>query len=251
MPSISQAEMQAVQDSGFEPLELSYETVHQFSSQRLLLRSALTIHSLDVGVLEQAQYRYVARRTSQSQQLFDRQLQKVLEQLPELLKQRKQIEAVTIPIYNRMLKKGNLAASIFDALTRFPQVSPQMLCVEVSGDILFEELEPLTAELQRVKNMGVKIAVWELGDPFCPLLRLSQIPCDYLILDSHPVSWLMEDREAEFRSLCDFLHRDEKIRIFAPEIPDGALCPKLEALGCDGYSLAPDAPLPETEEGDA
>ena len=199
MPSISQAEMQAVQDSGFEPLRLNFETVHQFSSPRLLLRSTLTVQSLEVGVLEQEQYRYVVRRTQQSQQLFQRQLQKVMEALPELMKKNPRLEAVTVPIYNRMLKKANGAAGIFEALTAHPQVSAQNLCIEVSADILYEDLEPLAAELQRIRNMGVKIAIWELGDPFCPLLRLQQIPYDYLILDSYPVSLLQkEETQAAF-----------------------------------------------------
>ena len=251
MSFTTEAEMQPAEGSGFEPLRLNYETVTQFSSQRILLRSTLTVHSLEVGVLEQEQYRYVVRRTSQSEQLFQRQLKKVLDDLPRLRKEKPFLEAVTIPVYNRMLQKANLASSIFDALTLHPGASPQNLCMEVSADLLFEDLERLTPELKRVRDMGVKIAVWELGDPFCPLLRLAQVPYDYLFLDSYPVSMLSDGREAEFRSLCAFLHTEEKTRVFAPDLPDGNLCPLAESLGCDGYTLAPDAPLPETEEGDA
>ena len=250
MPSLSQAQMQTVYDSGLEPLKMNYETVTQFSSQKILLRSTMTINSMSVGVLEQEQYRYVARRTVQSEQLFKRQLHKVMNDLPGLLKEHPFLQAVSIPVYNRMLKKGNLGSTIFDALAAHPDVSASNLCMEVSADVLFEDLEPMAQELQRVQGMGIKISVWEVGDPYCPLLRLSEIPYNYIFLDSYAVNLLTEEKEGLFEGLCRFLHTEEKTAVFAVHLPDWALCQRAEALGCDGYSLSQDAPPPPEEEED-
>ena len=254
MPSFAQPDIEAAVDSDFQPLILSYEPVIQFSSQKILLRSSMTIQSAEFGKLRQEQYRYVARRTVQSEQVFRRQLHKVLCAMPELMKTHPNLQAVTIPVYNRMLKKGNLASTIFEELARHPGTSAGNLCVEVSADLLFEELEPMAAELQRVKDMGVFVAIWELGDPYCPLMRLSQVPYDYLILDSYPVSLLEtgeEDSVSQFRALCQFLHGNELARIIAPGLSDSNLAQQAEQLGCDGYSLGKQAAPPAEEEGDA
>lgn len=247
--SNTQSDMLAVTDT--EPLKLDYETVYQFSTQRVLLRSTMTINSMELGALEQEQYRYVARRTSQSEQLFRRQLHKVLGAFPCLRKERPNVQAVSIPVYNRMLKKGNLGSVIFDELTAHPGVSASDLIMEVSADILFEDLEPLKAELNRVRNMGVKIAVWEFGDPYCPLLRLKEIPHDYIFLDSYPVSLLNEEEKPYFESLCRFLHTEEKTRVMAVELPSWELSQLAEQLGCDGWSLSKDAEPPAEKEEDA
>ena len=253
MEALSQPDIEAVTGSEFLPLTLKYEPITQFSNQRLVLRSTMTISSQEFGTLEQEQYRYVARRTAQSEQLFKRQLHKVLEALPRLLKERPYIQAVTIPVYNRMLKKANLASTIFEELATHPEASAANLCVEVSADVLFEDLEPMAAELQRVRDMGISIALWELGDPFCPLLRLGEIPHDFLFLDSYAVSLLADEEEEKqklFKGLCQLLHADEKSSVIAVELPDSGLCERAERLGCDGYSLAEGVQPPKEEEAD-
>ena len=251
MLSASQMDIQTVTDSNLEPLKLNFEAVRFFSSPHVLLRSTMTIQSLELGTLEQEQYRYVARRTAQSQKLFRRHLHRILEGFPQLRQEQPKMELVSLPIYSRMLKKGTLAGSLFDELSSHPRVSPESLCVEVSADILFEDLEPLLGELERVKDLGVKIAVWEVGDPFCPLLRLRELPYDYLILDQSNLALLNEDRKGELEALCSFLHQREKTRILLPGLPDPALSELAEQVGCDGWSLAPDAVPISDEEGDA
>ena len=254
MPSLSQPDIQAVTDCEIQPLTLSYEPVVHFSNQRILLRSTMTISSQEFGSLSQEQYRYVARRTSQSEQVFRRQLHKVLEAMPQMLAEKPYIQAVSIPVYNRMLKKGNLASTIFEELTTHPNTSAANLCVEVSADVLFEDLEPMAAELQRVKKMGVTVAIWEVGDPYCPLLRLRELPYDYLMLDRFPVELLAEDSEEsqnQFKGLMQLLHADENTSVIAVQLPDSRLCQRAEDLGCDGYSLAEGVEPPKDEEADA
>ena len=248
MSAAEQTPIETAADGSFQPLLLRYETVRQFSSQKLLFRSSLVIQSMELGTLEQEQYRYVARRTVQSEQLFGRHLHKVVEALPELLKENPRLDAVSIPVYNRMLKKSSLAGAIFKELSAHPGVSASNLMVEVSADILYEELEPLQQELERVRNMGVRVAIWELGDPFCPLLRLRELSYDYLILDSWAVNLLAYEHTEDFESLCRFLHTREKTRIIAPGISDVSLLESAEKLGCDGYTLTPEADLPPEEE---
>ena len=254
MEPLSQPDMESLIGSEFQPLTLQYEPVFHFSNQRILLRSTMTISSKEFGTLQQEQYRYVARRTVQSEQVFRRQLHKVLEAMPEMLAAKPNIQAISIPVYNRMLKKGNLASTIFEELTTHPNASAANLCVEVSADVLFEDLEPMAAELQRVKKMGVTLAIWELGDPFCPLLRLGEIPCDYLFLDRFPVGLLADDSEVSqnrFKGLMQLLHTDENTSVIAVQLPDNRLCEKAERLGCDGYSLAEGVEPPKEEEADA
>lgn len=248
MPS-SQAEIQSVLDSGIKPLSLDYEQVSQFSTRGTILRTHLTIHSLDLGNLSPEQYRYVARRTSQGQRLFRRHLHKLMEEIPSLLKAQPNIKAFSLPVYGRMLTEATLCSTIFEELTAHPEVSSDNLCIEISADILFEELTSFVDELQRVRDMGVSVALWEVGDPHCPLLRIPEIPCDYIFLDPYLASFLsQEDRHREFKCVCDLFHLSEQVRVMAVELPDASLCEVAERLECDGYSMAPGVAPPSEED---
>ena len=231
-----------VMSSGAQALSLTYEAIRQFDSPRVFMRTSMNINSLELGILTPQQYRYVAQRTSQADHLFERHLHKLLEKIPEFMANPNPIQFFTVPAYGRMLKNGTLSTILFDRLTAHPQVSSSMLCIELSADLLFEELEPLQAELQKLRELGVRIALTEVGDEFCPLLRLSQLPYDLAFLDTYPVSLVNTPGDSAFEGLAGFLHSCGK-KMIAVDVKDRDLLFQLEQLGCDGYSLMDSASL--------
>ena len=235
-------------DSGIESLVLRYETIRQFSTPQKILRSTMDIRSLDLGVITLEQYRYVARRTSQGDQLFRRHLHKLMQVLPAMLEKNRSIRCVSIPAYGRLLRNGLLSKMLFEELSATPSVSASNICVELSTDFLFEEdLKELAKELFRVRSLGVPVALMELGDPFCPVLRLFDVPFDYAILDSYAVSAGNERQDELLMGLCSLLHTG-KVLVFAPGLREEGQISRVQRLGCDGYSLANEEKTTEDEE---
>ena len=102
------------------------------------------------------------------------------------------------------------------------------------------------------RELGVKLIVSEVGDPFCPVLRLKKLPFDMAFLDTAALH-LSEDDPALPESLV-FMLKSLKLSAYATDLSDDSLIETAEAIGCAGYSIASDteaaaiADAPETFE---
>lgn len=229
--------IQKTLDSGIVPIVMDSELVVTFPDVADIMRTSLVINSLDIGVLTQKQYRFVARRTKQGNALVERHIDKLFRAIPEILEANSQIKLFTLPAYPRLLKDGLLHNLLFNAFLKYDEVKPELICIEVSADILYEDLEVIRAELDSVRELGVKIAVCELGDRFCPVFRLSELDFDIAFLDSYAVSTLGTDEEERvLGSLVNFLHT-LNVFVVASGLRDAALAESAKRLGCDAYTV--------------
>ena len=235
-------------ESGIEPLTLSYEPIKQFSSDKEYVRVTMTVNSLELGVLGLDEYRFVARRSNQGDRLIKRQLEKTFLAIPEKLKENPSIAAFILPVYGRMLKNRTIHSIIFDTMVKYPEVSPDKICVEISSDILYEDLEDLTEEIKSIKGLGVRLAVGEVGDPFCPLMRLSKLPFDMALVTSEIYEELENDNEEVVGGLTKILH-SMGMSVHLQKVPDEIDLALIEKLEFDGYSLKnPVEEVPEEDE---
>ena len=224
-------------ESGIQPIVMDSELVITFPDEATIMRTSLVFNSLDVGVITQKQYRYVARRTKQGNAVVERHIDKLFRAIPEILAAHPEIKLFTIPAYPRMLKEGILRSMLFNAFLRYDDIAPEIICIEISADVLFEDLEVIRAELDSVRELGVKIAVCELGDRFCPVFRLSEFNFDMAFLDAYAVSTLGTDEESRVMgSLVNFLHT-LGVFVVAPGLKDAALAENAKNAGCDAYTV--------------
>ena len=222
--------------SGIKPIVFDYEEVKLFGEESSVVRSFMVINSLDLGTLTYKQYRFVARRTKQGNHMVERHIAKLVRAIPGLLKRNPKIKCFTIPVYARLLKDGALAAMLFNAFALYPEVPPEMICIELSADILYENIDEAKTGIEELRALGVKIAISEVGDEFCPVFRLSEIAFDYAFLDDYAVETLdREDRDRVARSLVRFLHYLE-VKIIAPGLDSEAKIEGARLVGCDGYT---------------
>lgn len=235
MPSQTD-EITQVMSSGIEALSLTYQPVHQFTSPYLLVRTSLNINSLQLGVLTPEQYGPVVQRTSQADRLFRRHLHKLLGEIPGLTSGSTPVRWFSLPACGRMLKNGTLSTVLFEELSGDSGVSASQIFVEISADLLFEDLDTLLPELGRVSDLGVGIVLTEVGDEYAPLLRLGKVPFKWAFLDSYPLSTVNTSEESVLEGLCSFLHV-KNCKIIAADLENDLLLRNLEPLGCDGYSL--------------
>lgn len=230
------ATVQETIDSGITPIVIEIDEAHHFESREKLARTFLTINSLDLGVLTYRQYRFVARRTKQSAQLTDRHVQKLFRRLPELLEDRADISCYIIPVYARLVKDGELVDILLRAMSIYPDAYPGRVCIEISADILYEDIDGVKERIQQLRNMGFRIAISEVGDRFCPIFSLAEIPFDYAFLDEAVMAKLAEpDGDRVVGSIVNYL-KSLDVKVFAPDVSDSELLFDLKRVGCDGYT---------------
>ncbi len=238
--------------SGITPIRLDFDCIDFFSDTDELptegelvidsrhtgiVRSFIVIESLDLGTLGYKQYRFVARRTKQGNHLVRRHIEKIFRAYPELALNYPSAVCYTVPVYARLLKGGELAAMLFDAMTLFPDVPREKICIELSADILYEDIEEAKAKIAELRELGFKIAICEVGDEFCPVFRLSEIKFDYVFADKFAVNTLAaESADRVAGSLVKFLHFLD-VKVIAPELRSWEQVADAKRVGFDGFGI--------------
>ncbi len=226
----------AVLQSGILPIVFDMEPVRFFDEDKLIIRSLMVINSLDLGTLTYRQYRFVARRTKQGEHMVKRHLHKLMRSVPELLSVYSGVDCFTVPVYARLLNDGLLANLLIEAFTMFPKVPPELICIELSADILYENVDDAKEKIAELRSLGVKVAISEVGDEFCPVFRLADIEFDYAFLDSFATASLERpDAERVCGSLVRYIHY-LNIKTVAPELDSEKAIEKARQVGCDGYT---------------
>ena len=105
-----------------------------------------------------------------------------------------------------------------------------------SADILYEDLERASEKIEELRSIGVKVAVFEVGDQFCPVFRLAEIEFDYAFMDTYSTNSL-DDESADrvARSLVKYLHHLDA-KVIAPLLDSEAKIIGAKAVLADGYT---------------
>ena len=223
-------------ESKIKPITLDFQEVRLFDSSAKIVRSFLTVNSLDLGVLGYAQYRFVARRTKVGNQLVKRHLEKLFRRIPELLLKNPEIVCFTVPVYARLLSDSELAAMLVDMISLYPEVPAGKVCIELSADILYEDLKTAREKIDELRELGVKVAICEVGDEFCPVFRLSEIKFDYAFMDAYSTERLgTDDAERVAGSLVSYLHH-LSVKVVAPGLGSAEKIESARLVGADGYT---------------
>jgi EAL domain-containing protein (putative c-di-GMP-specific phosphodiesterase class I) len=123
------------------------------------------------------------------------------------------------------------------AMNELEEVKKELDPEEMSADILFEDVALAQERIAELHALGVKIAIGELGDEFCPVFRLASFQFEYAFLDSYAIEHLLDDNAAQsVGALVAYLHTLHA-RVVAPELTDEAQSHRARELGCDGYTL--------------
>lgn len=245
MTTIKKAVEQTL-DSGIKPIVLDAQRVKNFSGEIEGLRTSLIVKSLALGTLTASEYRFVARRTKQANGLVHRNIEKAFYFYDKLLQENHGAKFITISVYARTLLNGELFHMLDEFHLKYPAVDTAKICLEMSADILFENLPEYLPAIQAIKQMGYKIALCEVGSEFCPILRLNEIPYDIVFLDNYvPNALLYGDREQEMLGLLNIIST-HPVKIYGSCVEPEHL-PLLEKIGVDGYTYLKDEDLQEQD----
>lgn len=230
------ATVKEIVESGIKPIVIDFSEVRFFESDRKIYRSFLTVNSLDLGVLGYAQYRFVARRTKVGNHLVRRHLQKLFRLMPAVMEAHPEIECFTVPVYARLLAESELASMLVDMISLYPEIPTSKICVELSADILYEDIAEASEKINELRELGIKVAICEVGDMFCPVFRLAEIKFDYAFMDVYSTESLgTESGERIAGSLVKYLHYLD-VPVVAPGLVSDAKIEGARAVGVDGYT---------------
>lgn len=233
-------------NSGIKPIMLDAQRVKNYQGELEGVRTSLVIKSLALGTLTANEYRFVARRTVQANGLVERNLEKLFHFYEDLKAEHEGAQFFTVSVYARTLLGGELKNMLLAELVKHPNVDTTKIVLEMSADILFENMEEFGKELASIKELGFKIALCEVGSEFCPVLRLNEIPYDIVFLDGYvPNSIETYGREQEMQALMNII-TTHPVKIYGSCVTAEQI-PLLEKLGTDGYTVTEDEDLEEKD----
>ena len=234
MAKIDKSPVEQLLENSTVPLQIFYKQVYGLpDDDKLGYKTYLNVNSMEAGVLAPDDYRFVAKRTVQCEQLAEKNIMKVMRILHN--SKADNIKGwISIQVPDRMMKGGKLLDILTTLIRRYPLANVSQLCLEFNSDLFFESFDLMKEELVKVKDLGLKIAINEVGTDFFPLMKLQQVPVDIVCLDKGiNENFDTETEEKTVGSLVQFLMR-LNVQIIATNLPDekkkGA-----ERVGCTGY----------------
>jgi EAL domain-containing protein (putative c-di-GMP-specific phosphodiesterase class I) len=150
----------------------------------------------------------------------------------------------------RQFEHGDLSAMVAEVLAETGMPVDQ-LCLEMTESVLLTDTDENLTQLQRLKALGVTLAMDDFGTGYSSLAYLRRYPMDILKIDRSFVDRVGGDREDEalVRTIVR-LGRNLGMTTVAEGIEDAAQLAILRDLDCDlaqGYLLS--RPLPAAEAG--
>ena len=121
-------------------------------------------------------------------------------------------------------------------------LAPRRLVLELTESVLVEDIEGAVQVLERLRTLGVRLAMDDFGAGYSSLRYLKQLPFDFVKLDRGLIDGI--DRDPSALALADavlaFLHR-LGLRAVAEGIETPGQLSALQQLGCElaqGYLVA-------------
>jgi EAL domain-containing protein (putative c-di-GMP-specific phosphodiesterase class I) len=103
---------------------------------------------------------------------------------------------------------------------------------------LYEDVAEARERIKELRELGVRVAVGEVGDEFCPVFRLAELPFDYAFMDEYATASLdRDDAERIAGSLVKYLHYLD-VKVIAPELDNEDKISGAKTVECDGYTVA-------------
>ncbi len=228
--------------------ELYYQPQVDLQSERIVGAEALIRWNHRSGrVVSPAVFMPIVNSSSLSDLVADWVLETAIHQARQWELQGHSVR-IGVNISPSQLASGSLHMRV-DGLLRDTGLSPHLLELELTEDILIENTEETVATLSRIQAMGVGIAFDDFGTGYASLTYLKRFPLDRLKVDRSFVMNICSDKHnkaivSSLIALC----KGMDLSIIAEGIEDREAVGTLRSLGCDegqGYYFSRPVPLQE------
>jgi diguanylate cyclase (GGDEF)-like protein/PAS domain S-box-containing protein len=102
---------------------------------------------------------------------------------------------ISVNIAARHLMQSKFADRLADLLDAFPDVSPQLLQLEITETAAIEDISGVTQTIQRCKQLGVSFALDDFGVGYSSLTYLRRLPIDVIKIDQSFVRDMLDDND--------------------------------------------------------
>jgi EAL domain-containing protein (putative c-di-GMP-specific phosphodiesterase class I) len=148
------------------------------------------------------------------------------------------------------LHSDDLARSVADVLAA-TGLTPSLLELEVTEDILLLDEKRVLATFQRIQELGVRVVFDDFGTGYASLSYLKKFPLDGLKIDRSFVFNVLTDADdAAIVSSTIVLSRQLGLSVIAEGIENRATADLLVTMGCEegqGYFFGRPMPVSELE----
>lgn len=153
--------------------------------------------------------------------------------------------SISVNLSARQLVHDDIVGDVAAALRAY-DIAPETLILEITETFAVEDAAANRETLQRLKSLGVRLAIDDFGSGYSSLGYLSRLPVDMLKIDRGFVQALGTGpgNTLIISAVSDLAHKLGMV-VVAEGIEDASLVHKVRALGCDlgqGYFFA--KPLP-------
>ena len=153
---------------------------------------------------------------------------------------------VAVNISGRQFEQDDFVELVAGALER-SGAEPRDLCLEITESILMDDVDRTVATLERLKVLGVQLAVDDFGTGYSSLSYLRRFPVDVLKVDQSFVSGLGHDAEdSAIVQAVVAMGRALRLTTVAEGVETGHHVIELRELDCDlaqGYHFARPRPV--------
>ena len=141
--------------------------------------------------------------------------------------------AVAVNVFAPDLKDAALPDALCGAL-RCRGLAPSLLTVEITEDLILNDIDRVTAVLHRLREQGIRVAIDDFGSGFSALSYLRDLPIDEVKLDRQFISSITENTRAAavVRAVIDLTH-ELGVTVVAEGIEDAGTADWLREHGCD------------------
>lgn len=144
---------------------------------------------------------------------------------------------VSVNVSAEQLESGDLAHDVSQLTSRYAQRSHQ-LRLEITETCVMSNPENAVNMLNRIRDLGVSLAVDDFGTGYSSLSYLSRFPFDVLKIDKSFLAMDKQTRSALLRSIIEMAHALE-MSVIAEGVENSEIIDELHALGCEyvqGYA---------------
>lgn len=151
----------------------------------------------------------------------------------------------------RLLERADIAETIGAMLVRF-RVDPSRLTIELTETAAFAETMESLGQLQRIRDLGVRISIDDYGKGFSSLTYLRSVPADEIKIDRSFID-AMSQSPSDYllvNSTIELAHQLGK-SVVAEGVQEAGTLDRLREMGCDfgqGYWICKPARITQLVE---
>ncbi|HZR77293.1 EAL domain-containing protein [Bradyrhizobium sp.] len=243
-----EAELALAADRG--EFELYYQPqVHLGSGDLVGAEALIRWHHPTRGLLSPGEFMPVVNTSSVSERVAAWVLETACRQARAWEKSGHRLR-VGVNLSPSQLHSGDLASSVANVLAA-TGLTPSLLELEVTEDILLLDEKSVLATFQRIQQLGVRIVFDDFGTGYASLSYLKKFPLDGLKIDrSFVLNALIDHDDAAIVSSTITLSSQLGLTVIAEGIENRPTADLLASMGCEegqGYFFARPLPVSEFE----